>query len=333
VLVFREEIVEWESRQWSQVTPQPDRAYAPVDACVAAVRRVAGPKATLNFTFPEKHGDALVVGVFRPTGPQRYFLNPYTAELLGVHTRAHGVLTFLEHLHHNLFLGRTGRLWNGIGALCLLLLAVTGIILWWPGRRLWKRRLVVDRKASWRRINFDLHHAVGFWGLLGFSVLCVTGAWFTWPQAFRGAVARVFAVTPPAGQPKVVRGEGAEPLPFAALLEAADRAVPGKKTKRASLPPAGTQPVRINKGSESDGEPFFRTATTVTLHPYTGEVLRIEGPESKQTGDRILSWMGPLHFGNFGGPVVQWVYFLLGLTMPVLFMSGFVMWWLRVVRR
>ncbi|MBL8176843.1 MAG: PepSY domain-containing protein [Bryobacterales bacterium] len=333
ILVFREEIVAWESSAFSRLQPQPGRPYASPDSWLAAARHAAGPKAILNFTFPETPSDPLIAGAFTPAGPRRYFFNPYTAQLLGVHARNGGLLTFLEHLHHNLLLGRPGRLWNGIGALALLLLALTGIVIWWPGRKLWKRRLLIDPKTSWKRINFDLHHAIGFWAIAGFSLLCITGAWFTWPQFFRASIARIYPLSKPQPQPKAVAPPGAHPLPFSALLDAAARAVPGKTAKRASLPPPGPQPVRINLGAPGDGEPFFRTATTVTLDPYTAAVLRIEGPHTKTTGDRILSWMGPLHFGNFGGMAVKWLYFFLGLTMPVLFLSGFLMWWLRVVRR
>lgn len=333
ILVFREEIADWESSGFSSVPVEPGRPYASPDEWEAAARKAAGPKATLSFVFPEKAGDAVIGGTFSQAGSHRYFFNPYTAELLGVHARTGGVLTFVEHLHHNLLLGRTGRLWNGIGALALLLLAMTGIVIWWPGRRLFRRRLVIDPRASWKRINFDVHHTVGFWSLSGFALLCVTGAWFTWPQFFRETVGRFYPVTAQQAQPKVVRPEGAAMLPLSKLLEAADRAVPGKVTKRAALPAGGTQPARVNKGSEGDGEPFFRTATTVILNPYTAEVLKIEGPDTKQAGDKILSWMGPLHFGNFGGLGIKVLYFVLGLTMPALFVSGFVMWWQRVVRK
>lgn len=332
-LMFREEFVEWETSQWLHVAPQPGRAYASPDEWAAVIRKAAGAPAPINFIFPEKPGDVVIGTIFRPSGPQRYHVDPYTAELLGVYTRTGGVMRFLEILHHNLFLGRSGRLVNGIGALSLLLLAMTGIVIWWPGRKLWRRRLTIDPKAGWKRVNFDLHHAVGFWGLLGFTVLCVTGAWFSWPQVFRGAVARFYPVTPAQGPPKFARPEGAVVLPLSRLLAAADAAVPEKRSMRALVPAAGGQPARINKAGEGDGKPFFRTATTVVLNPYTAEVLRIESPEKKTSGDRILSWIGPLHFGNFGGPAVQWLYFVLGLTMPVLFVSGFLMWWLRVVRK
>jgi uncharacterized iron-regulated membrane protein len=39
--------------------------------------------------------------------------------------------------------------------------------------------------------------------------------------------------------------------------------------------------------------------------------------------------MKPLHFGSFGGPLVQIVWATAGLAPPVLFLSGVIMWWNR----
>jgi hypothetical protein len=146
-------------------------------------------------------------------------------------------------------------------------------------------------------------------------------------------VARFFELPPPQRPPKFARPEGAAILPLSQLLAAADAAVPGKPSMRALLPSAGAQPARINKAGQGDGKPFFRTATTLLLNPYTGEVLRIDSLDKKTSGETVISWVGPLHFGNFGGPVVQWLYFFFGLSMPALFVSGFIMWWLRVIRK
>ena len=45
-----------------------------------------------------------------------------------------------------------------------------------------------------------------------------------------------------------------------------------------------------------------------------------------------MAWVAPLHVGNFGGNAVRVVWLVLGLSPPVLFVTGFIMWWTRVVR-
>ncbi len=64
----------------------------------------------------------------------------------------------VHDLHYYLLLPATwGMQANAVGAAGLLLLAVTGAFLWWPGVRAWTRGLRVNLRANWRRVNYDLH--------------------------------------------------------------------------------------------------------------------------------------------------------------------------------
>ena len=60
-------------------------------------------------------------------------LDPVTAEVLG-ELPERSVVRTLQDLHFDLLAGPTGRVVNGIGALCLLLLCLTGVFVWWPER-------------------------------------------------------------------------------------------------------------------------------------------------------------------------------------------------------
>ena len=87
-------------------------------------------------------------------------------------------------LHENLLAGSMGRFVNGVGAVCLILLCLTGAVVWWPGIKHWRRSLIVDWSAHFPRINWDLHSALGFW-LFGFvAVWGLSGIYFSFPQPF-----------------------------------------------------------------------------------------------------------------------------------------------------
>jgi uncharacterized iron-regulated membrane protein len=47
----------------------------------------------------------------------------------------------------------------------------------------------------------------------------------------------------------------------------------------------------------------------------------------------VLSWMQPLHYGNFGGLPLKLLWVVLGLSPPLLFTTAAIMWWNRVLRR
>ena len=99
-------------------------------------------------------------------------------------SRLFRVLEWCVDLHENLLLGTLGRAINGVGAVCLTLLCLTGAVIWWPGITYWRRSLTVNWRASLARVNWDLHNALGFWCLLFVLLWGVSGIYFVFPQPF-----------------------------------------------------------------------------------------------------------------------------------------------------
>lgn len=90
----------------------------------------------------------------------------------------------LAHLHANLLSGPPGRLVNGIGAIALTLLCLTGAVIWWPGVKNWRRSLRVEWSARFPRISWDLHSATGFWFFVFVLLWGISGIYFVFPQIF-----------------------------------------------------------------------------------------------------------------------------------------------------
>jgi uncharacterized iron-regulated membrane protein len=111
--------------------------------------------------------------------------DPYTGKDLGS-TVPLGIwlVSRLIVLHDDLLAGRTGRTVNGAGALLLLVLLFTGMVVWWPGIRTWRRSLTVHRKAGWRRVTWDLHSMLGFWTLAVILMFALSGAYLGIPHPF-----------------------------------------------------------------------------------------------------------------------------------------------------
>jgi uncharacterized iron-regulated membrane protein len=83
----------------------------------------------------------------------------------------------LVKLHENLLFGNTGRPVNGIGALFLTLVCLTGAVICWPGIKNWRRSLTVKWNTRFARFSWDLHSALGFWTFPSF-----------WCGAFQGSI-------------------------------------------------------------------------------------------------------------------------------------------------
>jgi uncharacterized iron-regulated membrane protein len=91
---------------------------------------------------------------------------------------------WLVDLHTNLLSGHSGRVVNGVGAICVTSLCLTGATIWWPGIRNWRRSLTVNWRAHLARISWDLHSALGFWCFFFILVWGISGIYFSFPQPF-----------------------------------------------------------------------------------------------------------------------------------------------------
>ncbi|MCX2780941.1 PepSY domain-containing protein [Microbulbifer thermotolerans] len=65
----------------------------------------------------------------------------------------------------------------------------------------------------------------------------------------------------------------------------------------------------------------------VGVDPYSGELLLTAMLPGKAEGwGAIVNYFFALHFGSFGGSLVRWIYFFLGLSGAFLFYSGNLLW-------
>ncbi len=93
-------------------------------------------------------------------------------------------IEWLVKLHENLLAGSIGRVVNGIGAICVTSLCLTGAVIWWPGVKNWRRSLTVSWRAHFARINWDLHSALGFWCFFFILLWGISGIYFSFPHLF-----------------------------------------------------------------------------------------------------------------------------------------------------
>jgi len=111
--------------------------------------------------------------------------DPYTGKDLGDPlTHVQRVVEWLVDLHDNLLLGTTGRLVNGIAAIIVTVLSLTGALVWWPGIKNWRRSLKINWRAKFTRLNWDLHSALGFWFFLFVLMWGISGIYFSFPGTF-----------------------------------------------------------------------------------------------------------------------------------------------------
>jgi uncharacterized iron-regulated membrane protein len=122
--------------------------------------------------------------------------NPYTGADLGDSVPL-GVwaVSKLLSLHDDLLGGTTGRKVNGVGALLVAALSLTGIVVWWPGMRTWRRSLTIPRGVGWQRLIWGLHSMVGFWGLGFILLFALSGVYLSSPDLVQDLADRIEPLT------------------------------------------------------------------------------------------------------------------------------------------
>lgn len=239
---------------------------------------------------------------------------------------------WIRDLHVYLLLPHTyGAQVNGVGAAVLLLLTLTGLALWWPGLRNWTRGLRVNFRANWRRINFDLHNAIGFWTLAIVLWWAFSGFYFGFYRQVSAAVNLVSPLRNMVSPKPLPASQTAERLSLAELLQAAQTASPAGHLYGLSDPLLKGHSVYAYMDLGRPGD--FSRRDIVLLDTTTGGVLSLwHYADNHSFGDWILWSMHPLHFGTLWGLPVKIVWAAVGVGLAILSITGLLMYWNRYLR-
>lgn len=247
-VVFRREVSLW---MIPRAVPSIEGVALTEASLREAVERVYAGYEVLDIVEQRRPESPVAVRLTRNGRRTERLFDPYAATDMG--SSYPGLVRAVEcfvDLHDNLLAGSTGRKINGAAGIVVTLISLTGLYIWWPGRRRWKEGLIV-KPSSGRRLSRQLHSAMGFWSFALLLIWALTAVYFAFPS------------------------------PLEALIDRMD----------------------------PDPNDFERP------------------------GEAPLLFLIRLHFGRFGGLGVRVLWVILGLIPAAMFVTGFMMWWRRSVRR
>ncbi len=334
ILVFKDELAMLSYPNLMHAARADESARAELPTVIERAR-VAYPQHKLVSAYaPGVFGETFLLYMEAPGENWLYvFADPADGHVIGALDLKSSWLFWVTDLHFRLLAGEVGFILNGIGAAFLVLLCFSGMVLWWPGIRKWTRALKVNFRRSWKRINFDLHSAVGFWTLAIIFMWALSGMYFVWPKQFEAIVGKVSSVasaTEPAFdiQPRP-EGQSADLRNVAALARAAS---PASRLSGIYLPEDPKAPITVFMARKNIGD--FSQMDHVYFDPSSGKQLAVWHAGVNPTlGGKLLYWLGPLHFGVYWGLPVKIIWATLGLSLPLLTVTGALMYWNRSLSR
>lgn len=266
----------------------------------------------LWMAWPLHEGFAVDVVLKTPTASMWHaYVDPATLQPQGGNSYFN-VQRFFRSLHMALFLK------FGIG---IYIVGATGIVLLLSGltpfvffKRWWTKFFRFHPRGGARAVTSEAHKFAGLWSLWFVLLIAITGIWYMVEQLLIDvADAKFIYPTPPA-----FSGPAEPRLPLSTFVLAAREADPALEVRTVGR--AGNGLVYVNGQA---GDVLVRDrATMLFFEPTTARLV-----EARQAGDLGLAgrWVEAvdlLHFGTFAGLPTKLIWFVFGLALSALCLTG-----------
>lgn len=259
----------------------------------------------------------------RPDNDTLHFVwvDPYSAKVTGVMDGRYTVQRFFRDFHRQLFVSRVGLYLVCLFGLTMLLSVVAALFFY----RRWWRRFFRFKPGGGRIFWSELHKTSGLWSLWFALIISLTGVWYLFEAArydFGDGIAAYLGSSDFAAQqiPAPDAGVADAPLTLDELVARVHAEWPELSIRAISL----NRPSADSFQAIGQGEfPLVRNAAnTVTLDTRTGESLAIQ-----RAGELPPYWIwahmaDPLHFGDFAGLWSKAIWFVFGIVLSGLILTG-----------
>ncbi len=280
---------------------------------------------------------ALVIG-HTHEGPEghhhRVFsVNPDTGVLQGYYDFETAYAYIPVAIHTSLMIPMIGLDLVAVIGFVLLFSSATGIYLWWPRPKMWKAALRFKISASGLARWFSLHNFIGLYSAVAIFILSATGVWILKPEWVDPA-AKIATPIRSAPQASLIARKGAcaTPTTAEAAISLATAHLPGSRLAYVVSPEEDRKFFEVNLSNANswnvrDGD------TTVYVDPNCARIVGTVNGDSLSVGEAAKRATVPLHNGLMFGTIGQIFVFLAGLALPVLYISGLILWWRRRKQR
>lgn len=329
--VWEQEIEDTFHPEFRDLTPQATRLT--YEQQLAAAQAAAGgrPFFMLKTDADPRHASQFMFG--SRENPLSVFVNPYDGTVITSLWEWSRLVFATKSLHGLTMIEPYGSWLLELLACWGIVLAITGIYLWWPRSRGWRAwgvllpRLRSDGRTRWR----DLHAVTGFYFALVLALYLLTGLPWTafWGGKLLGGVESAFGqgfpmtLTAFSGLKSTPPAPDAKPLPLDAFAQfGLDQKLPGYLAVELPPFPHGAIHVR-NRTKQGRNEVHYH------LDVFTAKPVNITRWEDLPAAQKVVATGINLHEGQLLGRTTQILSTALACTFMLMSGAGVVMWWKR----
>lgn len=307
-----------------EVTIEEDRISLDQQWQIANKKAIKKPNSLL-LPKSRNHATEFISGRFG--GKSSVFVNPYTGKVSGeIVTRETDMYT-IRKLHGELLMGKFGTKIVELIASWMLVLILTGLYVWWPGRG-WKLKgFFIPRINEGKRTFFrDVHSISGFW-ISGLLILILAGA-FPWTDVVGGNFKQLQEITN-TGYPDSWEGRELQsqhkgkPLTLDQMAAKAEALhLPG--TVKIHFPKNPKGVFSVSNSNPSD----LNTQKKIHFDQYSGKQVLSNDWQDVGVLMRGRMWVMAFHQGEFG-VWNWWLMFFTAITLTIMSSSALVSYILR----
>ncbi len=346
LLAFEPQVIRYAEREMRTVQPPPAGVVSKLGA-QQLFAKLSEARPNAKPTGLTLQADASASASFAMGREGVLYMNPYTGDITG--EGAKGVRSFFRVVTDwHRWLGMSGErraIGKAITGACnaaFLILAITGIYIWWPKQLTWRFLKPVTifklRHNTGRARDFNWHNVIGFWSSWVLILLTITALVISYQWA-NNLVYKVTGNQPPApAAPQAPPGGGAPgrgepdarieiPSNLNQLWARAEQQVGFWKSIALRLPARPGMPVTFAIEEGASWNPIARSQ--LTLDPKTTEVTKWEPYAGLNAGRQLRSWVRSTHTGESGGIIGQIIACLASLGGAMLVWTGLSLAWRR----
>jgi len=265
---------------------------------------------------------------------EKIYVDPYDGNVLGVVDMRYDWIQLTRRLHQNLLLNpKFGEMIVGIAALIMIVLAISGLYLWWPkNKRMLMARFNIKWNAKWRRVNWDIHSVGGFYTNLLLIFFAATGLVWTfswWTDGIYymlGNDPEEVFVIPEAPAFSHFNPNQTVDIAFSDAISRREGWTHASLSIPAKDKEAGFISVFLSFEGLRSG---WNTSDTYTYHPETGAIYWEKTHEHKLLGEKWRNSNYKMHVGSIYGWPTKIIAFVSALFFACLPVTGFLIWWGR----